>query len=306
MVPPGTAGEPHAPGVGKHFQAQMYNTNTDMCTRLSNALAPAFRRHLSRGRTCVVPLDGIYEWTADPTVPDSQARKVPAQPYYAHRPDGSPLLAAGLYSLIPTGVPGEPPALHFSLLTSPAGPPFADLAARSPVLLTCPADVRAWLSPDPPPSFIHGLCGASRAACGGGGALSLRWHPVSKDINKVGNVVENPHLEVPLAAAPSVEGFLTSGGGGDAFKSSAASPAKKEGAAKRGGIGTFFPKAEPSKKKARAAPSPPAVKKAAANFFKASPAMRPPPAAAAWACAGCTFLNAAGVGECEMCGGAPP
>ncbi|MFI5530064.1 SOS response-associated peptidase [Kitasatospora sp. NPDC051853] len=54
---------------------------------------PSFRKAFTT-RRCVVPGDGYYEWKP---VEAAEGRKAYKQPYYLHRPDGGPLLMAGLY-----------------------------------------------------------------------------------------------------------------------------------------------------------------------------------------------------------------
>jgi putative SOS response-associated peptidase YedK len=62
-------------------------------SRCINAMAetvaakPAFREAFRRGRRCLVPVDGFYEWAKTPRA---------KQPYLIGMADGSPLVLAGL------------------------------------------------------------------------------------------------------------------------------------------------------------------------------------------------------------------
>ena len=50
---------------------------------------PAFRKAYER-RRCLIPADGFYEWAK---VPGQKAK----QPYFIHRPDGEPIVFAGMW-----------------------------------------------------------------------------------------------------------------------------------------------------------------------------------------------------------------
>ena len=50
----------------------------------------AFKADFKRHR-CLIPMDGFYEWHAQPD-------RKPKQPYFVHRVDGEPLAVAGLWS----------------------------------------------------------------------------------------------------------------------------------------------------------------------------------------------------------------
>ncbi|MFM8599149.1 MAG: SOS response-associated peptidase [Mycobacterium sp.] len=95
--------------------------------------SPAFRSAAAH-RRCLVPMDGYYEWqpSADPL---AGKRKTP---YFFFRPDGEPLLVAGLWS-----------AAGFTLVTTGAVGDFARVHDRMP-LLVGEGDWDRWLDPEQP------------------------------------------------------------------------------------------------------------------------------------------------------------
>ncbi|MGW4646948.1 SOS response-associated peptidase [Kitasatospora sp. NPDC004289] len=109
---------------------------------------PSFRKAFA-ARRCVVPGDGYYEWKP---VGAAEGRKAFKQPYYLHRPDGAPLLMAGLYEYWRDGsVPeDEDPAAWLvtcTLLTTEAVDAAGRVHDRMPVTLH-PDHLDAWLDPD--------------------------------------------------------------------------------------------------------------------------------------------------------------
>ena len=62
--------------MGMHFAGLMYNARTD--TLFSK---PTFSRLAKEGRSCVVALDGYFEWKASP-LGGGKGKK---QPYFVHR-----------------------------------------------------------------------------------------------------------------------------------------------------------------------------------------------------------------------------
>jgi len=92
------------------------------------AKRPAFR-DAYRGRRCIVPADGFYEWRhAEP--------KKRGEPFWYHYPDGKLLLMAGVFTA------DEKPA--FTILTMPANEIVSPAHDRMPVVLS-PEGARRWL-----------------------------------------------------------------------------------------------------------------------------------------------------------------
>lgn len=93
---------------------------------------PMFSEALDH-RTCLIPVDGFYEWRDGP---DGK------QPFLLQSPDGSPLALAGLWSRWSRH--GSEPVTTFAIVTCPANEDVAPLHDRMPVLV--PSDDWAtWL-----------------------------------------------------------------------------------------------------------------------------------------------------------------
>ena len=62
------------------------------------ATSPAFRSS-AKSKRCLVPMDGWYEWRANPDAAPSRGKKAPKTPFFMHRDDGNMLFMAGLWSV---------------------------------------------------------------------------------------------------------------------------------------------------------------------------------------------------------------
>ena len=197
IVRGGTSGTPLPPGPSKHFADLRFNARADTLYDRRT-----FRDLAGRGRTCVVAVDGFYEWgEADPAEVGGGGGGGPRrqrQPYYVRRADGAPMWIAGLWTSVPTGRKGggggsgsEPPGRNgggeggsgrgsapeemldtFALLTTEACPELRWLHHRQPVVL---GDVRSalrWMR-DPSREAVRELADrASRGSGAGGGSGS--------------------------------------------------------------------------------------------------------------------------------------
>jgi len=104
-------------------------TNARVETLLDNRL---FSDALHR-RTCLIPVDGFYEWMDGPEG---------KQPFLLQASDGSALVLAGLWSRWSGN--GFEPVTTFAVVTCPANEDMAPLHDRMPVLL--PSDAwHTWL-----------------------------------------------------------------------------------------------------------------------------------------------------------------
>jgi len=143
---------------------------------------PAFRLAIQR-RRCLVPADGYYEWRA------SGPRK---QPYFIHPRQGGPMGLAGLYEtwLGPNGEELDTVAI----VTTAAAEEMSHLHARVPVVIA-PGDYAQWLdgSAMNAEEAVRLLKAPPRGY--------LAWHPVSSNVNRVGN--DDPSLIVPVAPDPT-------------------------------------------------------------------------------------------------------
>jgi putative SOS response-associated peptidase YedK len=110
--------------------------------------SPAFRSS-AKSKRCLVPMDGWYEWRANPeTVAGKKARKTP---FYMHAGDGELLLMAGLWS---TWRPKDAakdvaPLLSCTIITTDAAGPLAEIHDRMPLTIS-ESDWDRWLDPDAP------------------------------------------------------------------------------------------------------------------------------------------------------------
>jgi len=143
--------------------------------------SPAFRAS-ARGRRCLVPMDGYYEW-----MPDPDREKAPKTPFYMFRRDGSPLWVAGLWSSWRSGLPGESPTmLTCTVITTDAVGGLAGIHNRMPLMLD-DHDLDRWLSPDDPaPEDVL----TARADISG-----IEIREVSRLVNRVAN--NGPELLEP-------------------------------------------------------------------------------------------------------------
>ncbi len=122
FTPPWAASDDTAPA------ARMINARSETV-----ADKPAFRDSWARGRRCLVPANGFYEWAAAET----GGRK---QPYYIHDPDNAVLAFAGLWCR-------HGDLVTFTILTRPADGKIARLHHRMPVMVA-PSEAQAWFGGD--------------------------------------------------------------------------------------------------------------------------------------------------------------
>ena len=110
---------------------------------------PMFRDALSRGRRCLVPADGFFEWKAGPK------SKSPKQPMWMHPRDHRFFAFAGLW----TRNKAETGETHsFTIVTGPPNDLVSPIHDRMPVVLA--RDVwSAWLDPSLPAEGALDLLG---------------------------------------------------------------------------------------------------------------------------------------------------
>jgi putative SOS response-associated peptidase YedK len=113
------------------------------------ASSPAFRGS-AKSKRCLVPMDGWYEWRANPDGGTSikGAKKAPKTPFFMHRGDGDMLFMAGLWSVWKPDKAAEP-LLSCTIITTDAVGELASIHDRMPVILA-EDDWDAWLNPDSP------------------------------------------------------------------------------------------------------------------------------------------------------------
>ncbi|MFD4469040.1 SOS response-associated peptidase [Rhodococcus sp. NPDC058505] len=170
LVPPWTkAGEDGAPVRS----APLFNARADTAPT-----KPAFRAAV-RGKRALIPMDGWYEWTTEPTA----AGKAVKVPHYLTPADGSRLFMAGLWSVWhdPAARAGASvPLLSCTILTTDAVGELRSVHDRMPLILT-PDHWDRWLDPDgEDPGDL--LAGVSEAVAAG-----IEIRRVSDRVNSVRN-----------------------------------------------------------------------------------------------------------------------
>jgi putative SOS response-associated peptidase YedK len=186
LVPPwakaGPDGAPEAKGP------QLINARADKVTT-----SPAFRSS-AQSKRCLIPMDGYYEWRANP----SAERKARKTPFYMYREDGEPLLVAGLWSVWKNpGSLAALPLLSCTIVTTDAVGELAEIHDRMP-LVVAERNWDRWLDPDAPPDAellasppdVHGI----------------RMREISTLVNSVRN--NGPELIEPVEPQPTQKRLL--------------------------------------------------------------------------------------------------
>jgi putative SOS response-associated peptidase YedK len=183
----GTQQSPLATGMNQHFSNLMFNARSD--TLYSK---PTFSRLAQTGKTCLVALDGFFEWKAG-VVGNKASKK---QPYFVYRKtseQGSQgqgqeqeqqqqrrpyLLLAGLWTSVATGRPDEPTLDTFTVLTTEACKPLQWLHSRQPVFVWDDNLAMEWLLR--PTQKVHQQL--DEAAVGTSPDM-LAWHAVTPEMS---------------------------------------------------------------------------------------------------------------------------
>lgn len=131
--------------------------------------APAFRAAF-RGRRCLIPANGFFEW-------DKKGGS--KQPFFIHRADGRPMAFAGLWEKW-HDKEGETVIESCTILTTDANETVGKLHNRMPVILE-PENFALWL--DPEETGIENLSPLLHPAREG----ILIMYPVSTFVNKATN-----------------------------------------------------------------------------------------------------------------------
>jgi putative SOS response-associated peptidase YedK len=161
----------------------MYNARTDTLFE-----KPTFSKLAFQKKSCVVALDGYFEWKASPLA----GGKGKKQPYFVHptpSPNGNEeklagldpgyLLMAGLWTSVPTGLSDEPYLDTFTILTTEACKQIEWLHHRMPVCLWDLELARKWLQ-DPSPSVHKAIDAAAKSYNEG-----FAWYMVTTDMSSV-------------------------------------------------------------------------------------------------------------------------
>jgi putative SOS response-associated peptidase YedK len=155
--------------------------------------SPVFRNS-AKGKRCLVPMDGWYEWRPNGEASPSKSRKAaPKTPFYMYGADGEPLFMAGLWSTWrPKGAPKDaPPLLSCTIITTDAAGPLAEIHDRMPLTISRD-DWDRWLDPDAP--IDEGLLR------GHGDLDRIEIREVSRLVNSIRN--NGPELIEPAKPEP--------------------------------------------------------------------------------------------------------
>jgi putative SOS response-associated peptidase YedK len=152
--------------------------------------SPAFRNS-AKGKRCLVPMDGWYEWRANGET--ASGKKAPKTPFYMFGTDGEMLFMAGLWSTWrPKDVPkASAPLLSCTIITTDAAGPLAQIHDRMPLTIS-KSDWDRWLDPDAP--IDEGLLR------GHGDLDRIEIREVSRLVNSIRN--NGPELIEPARPEP--------------------------------------------------------------------------------------------------------
>ncbi|EME14693.1 SOS response-associated peptidase [Rhodococcus triatomae] len=167
--------------------APLFNARADTA-----ADKPAFRASV-KAKRALVPMDGWYEWTTEPTA----AGKAVKVPHFMTPVDGSTLFMAGLWSV--WHPPGDAaPLLSCTILTTDAVGELTSVHDRMPLILPRENWDR-WLDPDAdvPANLLSAGVSESLAA-------GIEIRTVSDRVNSVRN--DGPDLVAPAAPPGSAVG----------------------------------------------------------------------------------------------------
>jgi len=143
---------------------------------------PSFRESWARGRRCIVPVNGFYEWKKN-----EDGSK---QPYFIYHQSDEILCMAGLWSKVDGQV-------TFTVLTKAADGDIVDLHHRMPVMLGL----------DQVGDWFNGSVDDARARVDCATGQVCAYHPVSADVGKVANDREDL-IHPVVAAAGAIQSLL--------------------------------------------------------------------------------------------------
>mmetsp|Transcript_3949 Transcript_3949/g.5205 ORF Transcript_3949/g.5205 Transcript_3949/m.5205 type:complete len:364 (-) Transcript_3949:239-1330(-) len=190
----GTKASPLPTGMNQHFQALMFNARSDTLYE-----KPSFSRLASMKRTCVVAVDGFFEWTT----PTMKGKK---QPHFAYRKRDSDkpyLLLAGLWTSVQTGREESPVLDTFTLITTEVCKSLEWLHSRMPVCIWNEDLARMWLE-NPSESILRKLEMDAKQTAEG----YFQWDAVTTEMSST--KYRSRDAIKPLPKLKTVKSFFTS------------------------------------------------------------------------------------------------
>jgi putative SOS response-associated peptidase YedK len=153
LIPPWVKAGPD--GAPESKGPLLINARADKVTT-----SPAFRSS-AKSKRCLVPMDGYYEWRANPD--PGGGKKARKTPFFLHRVDGEMLFAAGLWTVWKPAKDADP-LLSCTIITTDAVGELGEIHDRMPLIVP-ERDWDRWLDPDAPadlgllatPPSIHGI-----------------------------------------------------------------------------------------------------------------------------------------------------
>jgi putative SOS response-associated peptidase YedK len=191
LVPKGgTANSPLPDTMSQHFSNLMFNARAD--TLLEKR---TFAALFAKGRTCVVAVDGFFEWKAG-------LKGEKKQPYYVTRKDKDKpyLLFPGLWTCCTTGRAQNPRLDTFTLITTEACPELTWLHSRMPLCFYDERLAREWLE-HPTVQLFKQLDAATPPAD------YFQWHAVTTDMNST--KFRSPNSIMPIKPPASVKSYFS-------------------------------------------------------------------------------------------------
>jgi putative SOS response-associated peptidase YedK len=160
--------------------------------RAETVTTSAAFRTSAKGKRCLVPMDGWYEWK--PNGQNVTGKKSPKTPYYMYGADGELLFMGGLWSTWrpKEGSKDAPPLLSCTIITTESAGPLAEIHDRMPLTISA-GDWDRWLDPDAPidEGLLRGHGDLDRVAI--------------REVSRLVNSVRNNGPELIEAAEPEPE-----------------------------------------------------------------------------------------------------
>lgn len=172
------------------FQNLMFNARSD--TLFSK---PTFARLLAQKKSCIIALDGYFEWKQS-LLPGDKGKK---QPYFVYSKNG--ILVAGLWTEVYAS-PDEPNLRTFTILTTEPSKQIEWLHDRMPVCLWDHSSAMKWLT-NPSAAVLKTLDDAARKKNDG-----FSWHMVSPEMSDL--KFQGEKVIKPIKPPASVLSFFTS------------------------------------------------------------------------------------------------
>jgi len=147
---------------------------------------PTFSKLAHGKRTCIIALDGYFEWKSSPS------RLCGKQPYFVYRKQNhsqqhqrqqqrQPLLIAGLWTRVATGLPEAPTLDSFAMLTTEASEQIEWLHHRMPLCVWDTGLAKKWLL-SPSEAVKKELDDLARSNKHND---AFAWHKVSPEMGKL-------------------------------------------------------------------------------------------------------------------------